>query len=106
MANKSVQFTFGQSNPTYLLTDSNGIKYVLRKKPPTKMISKKIHWIEREYAVLRALEKSGIPVPRVYYLCCDESVIGTPFYLMEYLEGRIFEEAHMPGVSAEDREDM
>lgn len=100
------QFTFGQSNPTYLLTDKNGARLVLRKKPPMKLVSKKIHWIEREYVVLKSLEQSVVPVPRVYRLCRDESVLGTPFYLMEYLDGRIFEDASFPGTSARDREDM
>jgi aminoglycoside phosphotransferase (APT) family kinase protein len=71
-----------------------------------KLASKKMHWIEREYSILKGLENTGFPVPKVYCLCSDESVIGTPFYIMEYLDGRIFEEVHLPGVTAEERHDM
>lgn len=100
------KFTNGQSNPTYFLTAQDGIRYVLRKKPPKKLLSKKAHWIEREYQVLNCLKNTEIPVPQVYAFCSDESVLGTPFYIMEYLEGRIFETAHLAGVNAEDRREM
>jgi aminoglycoside phosphotransferase (APT) family kinase protein len=61
------------------------------------------HRVEREYQVLLALQDTDVPVPRVYAFCDDVSVIGTMFYLMEYLEGRIFEDTTMPHVTAEER---
>lgn len=100
------QFGFGQSNPTYLLTDSTSQKYVLRKKPPGKLISKTAHQVDREYKIIHALEKTNVPVPKAYCLCTDPSIIGSDFYIMEFLDGRIFEEAHIPDVSAEDRTEM
>ncbi|KAL2794844.1 kinase-like domain-containing protein [Aspergillus keveii] len=100
------QFGFGQSNPTYLLTSSTGQKSVLRKKPPGKLVSASAHKVEREYRILKALEGTSIPVPRTYCLCTDESILGTPFYIMEFLDGRIFEDASFPGVTAEDRRVM
>lgn len=100
------QFGFGQSNPTYLLTASDGGHFVLRKKPPGELLSRTAHQVEREYRVLRALRDTGVPVPKTYCLCRDSTVIGTAFYVMEYLDGRIFEDAAFPDVSAEDRRSM
>ncbi|KAL7819588.1 APH domain-containing protein [Trichoderma gracile] len=93
------QFGFGQSNPTYQITDATGQRYVLRKKPPGKLLSKTAHKVEREYRVLHALEATDVAVPKTYILCEDDSVVGTPFYIMEFLDGRIFEDFLMPGVS-------
>ncbi|OCT49680.1 Phosphotransferase enzyme family domain protein [Cladophialophora carrionii] len=101
-----LQFEFGQSNPSYKLTDSRGQRFVLRKKPPGKLLTRAAHQIEREYRVIRALNGTDIPVPKVYCLCEDSSVIGTPFYIMEFLDGRIFQDAWMPGVSADERNAM
>ena len=100
------KFGFGQSNPTYQLTARNNVKYVMRKKPPGKLISKTAHQVEREYRIIHALEKTDVPVPKAYCLCEDVSVIETPFYIMEFLDGRIFEDASFPGVSAEERTEM
>lgn len=75
----------------------------MRKKPPGKLISKTAHKVEREYRIMHALEETAVPVPKMYGLCEDESVIGTPFYVMEFLDGRIFEDFTMPEVSAEER---
>ncbi|KAF1986262.1 APH-domain-containing protein [Aulographum hederae CBS 113979] len=100
------QFGFGQSNPTYQLTDKTGQKYVLRKKPPGKLLSKTAHKVDREYRILRALEPTDVPTPKTYTLCQDESVIGTDFYIMEFMDGRIIEDPLMPGVSPEDRRAM
>lgn len=100
------QFGFGQSNPTYLIKDQPGAKYVMRKKPPGQVVSKTAHKIEREYRVLRALAKSTIPVPKPYVLCEDSSIVGTPFYIMEFLDGRIFEDPSFPAVSPEERHEM
>ncbi|ORX48314.1 kinase-like protein [Hesseltinella vesiculosa] len=100
------QFAFGQSNPTYLLKDGNQQQYVLRKKPPGALISKTAHAVEREYRIIHALgQHTDVPVPKVYALCEDGSVIGTPFYVMEFLKGRIFEDIRMPELSFEDRKE-
>ncbi|KAL7927586.1 APH domain-containing protein [Trichoderma austrokoningii] len=93
-------FGFGQSNPTYQITDAAGKRYVLRKKPPGKLISKTAHKVEREYRALHALEATDVAVPKTYCLCEDDAVIGTPFYIMEFLDGRIFEDFLMPGVES------
>ncbi|KAL4896999.1 kinase-like domain-containing protein [Aspergillus ambiguus] len=100
------QFGFGQSNPTYLITDANSNRYVLRKKPPGQILSQTAHQVEREYRVLRALENTNIPVPKVYVLCEDPAVIGTAFYVMEFLDGRFITDPYMPGVTAEHRQEM
>ncbi|KAI9692947.1 MAG: hypothetical protein M1822_004942 [Bathelium mastoideum] len=92
------QFGYGQSNPTYLLTDRNGNKFVLRKKPPGQLLSKTAHKVEREYRIIHALEDTDVPVPKTYCLCQDDSVVGTAFYIMEYLDGRIFEDPTMPDI--------
>jgi aminoglycoside phosphotransferase (APT) family kinase protein len=95
------QFRGGQSNPTYRI-DSDGGAYVLRRKPPGKLLPG-AHAVDREYRVIAALGGQRFPVARVYGLCEDESVIGTPFYVMDMVEGRIFWEAQLPGLSREDR---
>jgi len=100
------QFGFGQSNPTYQLTAKDGRKYVMRKKPPGKLLSKTAHKVEREYRVIHALEKTDVPVPKAYCLCEDESVVGTPFYIMEFLDGRIIEDPAMPDVTPAERTEM
>ncbi len=82
------QFGYGQSNPTFIITTKEK-DYVLRKKPPGKLLPS-AHAVEREYRLLKALSRSDVPVPETYLLCEDDSVIGTPFYLMEKLEGRVF----------------
>ena len=95
------QFKGGQSNPTYkLITPSRS--YVLRRKPPGKLLPG-AHAVEREYRVIAALGQAGFPVAEALALCEDESVIGTPFYVMELVEGRIFWEAALPEVSAAER---
>ena len=78
----------------------------MRKKPPGKLLSKTAHKVEREYRIMHALEKTDVLVPKTYCLCEDESIIGTPFYIMEFLDGRIFEDFAMPGVSPEERTQM
>jgi len=95
------QFKGGQSNPTYRI-DSPGGAYVVRRKPPGKLLPG-AHAVEREYRVLAALGTQDFPVARVYGLCEDDSVIGTPFYAMDMVEGRIFWEAQLPGLTAADR---
>lgn len=76
---------------------------MLRKKPPGKLLSNTAHQVEREYRIIHALEKTEVPVPKTYALCTDINVIGTPFYIMEFLDGRIIEDASMPGVSPQER---
>lgn len=78
----------------------------MRKKPPGKLVSKSAHKVEREYRILKALQNSDVPVPRVYCLCEDDSVVGSAFYIMEFLDGRIVTEPHFPGVSEDDRREM
>lgn len=93
------QFKGGQSNPTYKVS-SGDRRYVLRRKPPGKLLPG-AHAVEREYKVMKALGEQGFPVPKVHGLCEDAGVIGTPFFLMDMVEGRIVWEAHFPGI--EDR---
>ncbi|KAI0475319.1 acyl-CoA dehydrogenase family member 11 [Xylariaceae sp. FL0804] len=97
------QFGFGQSNPTYQLRSPDGQRYVLRKKPPGRLLSKAAHKVEREYRVIAALGPTAVPVPRAYCLCEDDAVVGTPFYVMQFLDGRIFEELGVPGVDGRER---
>ena len=82
-----LQFEGGQSNPTFRL-ESGGRRYVLRKKPPGVLL-RSAHQVEREFRVISALDGSDVPVPKTYLLCEDESVIGTPFFVMEWVEGRV-----------------
>ncbi|RSL99255.1 hypothetical protein CDV31_012264 [Fusarium ambrosium] len=95
---------YGQSNPTYFLDDAEGTRFILRKKPPGQAISPVAHQIDREYRVLRALGSvKGFPVPKVFDLCMDTSVIGTPFYIMEFVQGRIMTDMDLPELSPADR---
>ncbi len=95
------QFKGGQSNPTYKLV-TPARSYVLRRKPPGPVL-KGAHAVEREAQVLTALGSVGFPVAHVYGLCTDESVLGSWFYMMEMVEGRIFWDATFPEVSREER---
>lgn len=95
------QFKGGQSNPTYKLV-TPGASYVLRRKPPGQIL-KGAHAVEREAKVLTALGQAGFPVAHVHGLCTDDAVIGTWFYVMEMVEGRIFWDATVPDVSNAER---
>jgi len=95
------QFQGGASNPTFLLTRADGRHYVLRKKPPGQLLSS-AHQVDREYRAMKALE-DHIPVPRMRALCEDPEVIGTSFYVMDYLEGRIFRDATLPDQTPAER---
>jgi aminoglycoside phosphotransferase (APT) family kinase protein len=95
------QFKGGQSNPTYQLRTASR-SYVLRRKPPGKLLPS-AHAVDREFKVISALHPTGFPVARPYGLCTDESVIGTMFYVMEHVEGRILWEGTLPGMSPEER---
>jgi aminoglycoside phosphotransferase (APT) family kinase protein len=95
------QFQGGASNPTFLLTGGDGHLYVLRKKPPGQLLSS-AHQVDREYRAMKALA-GQIPVPVMRALCEDPEVIGTAFYVMDYLEGRIFRDATLPGLAPAER---
>jgi aminoglycoside phosphotransferase (APT) family kinase protein len=96
------QFQGGQSNPTYLLRDSSGRRYVLRKKPPGDILPS-AHAVEREYAAMRALGPAGVPVPAARLLCEDASVIGTPFYVMDFIDGRVLTDLRLADIPAAER---
>ena len=95
------QFKGGQSNPTYKLV-TPGRSYVLRRKPPGKLLAG-AHAVEREYRVIEALSRAGFPVAAPLGLCVDDSVVGTAFYVMEMLDGRIFWEPTFPEVPRDQR---
>lgn len=95
------QFRGGQSNPTYRLTAA-GKRYVLRRKPPGKLLPS-AHAVDREYRVITALQGTAVPVARTYALCEDDAVIGTAFYIMDYVDGRVLWDPRLPGVSSVDR---
>ena len=96
------QFKGGQSNPTYKLTDSTGKKYALRRKPPGRLLPS-AHAVDREYRVTAALYKVNFPVARPRVLCEDESVIGTAFYVMDFVEGRVLWDPALPGMTRSQR---
>ena len=95
---KIEQFRGGQSNPTYKIND----RYVLRRKPPGKLLPS-AHAVDREFKVISALHKVGFPVARPVVLCQDESVIGTMFYVMEFVDGRVLWDPALPGMTREQR---
>jgi aminoglycoside phosphotransferase (APT) family kinase protein len=95
------QFKGGQSNPTYLL-NAGGKRLVLRRKPPGKLLPS-AHAVDREFRIISALAKTDVPVARAYALCLDESVIGTAFYVMGYVEGRVFWEPTLPELPKSER---
>ena len=95
------QFNGGQSNPTYRVKTDAGV-YVLRRKPPGAVL-KGAHAVDREFRVISALHQAGFPVPAPLILCADETVIGSPFYLMEMIEGRIFWSPTLPDLSPDVR---
>jgi len=95
------QFDGGQSNPTFWLGTPDA-RYVLRKKPPGTLLPS-AHAVDREFRVMRALQDTPVPVPRARVLCEDPEVIGTPFYAMDYLEGRIVRDPSLPGVTKGER---
>lgn len=88
------------------MTDSTNSQFVLRKKPPGKLLSKSAHKVDREYRVIHALEDTDVPVPRAICLCQDEKVIGTDFYIMEFLDGRMIQNPSMPDVDGKERTEM
>jgi len=95
------QFKGGQSNPTYRIT-AGGKRYALRKKPPGKLLPS-AHAVDREFKVIKALHSVGFPVAKPYVLCEDDAVIGTPFYVMDCVEGRVLWDQSLPGMSPGER---
>src|SRR5690606_32904487 len=98
------QFKGGQSNPTYQLI-TPGKKYVMRRKPPGKLLPS-AHAGDREYKVITALQPTGFPVARSYGLCTDDSVIGTMFYVMDMVDGRIFWDQQLPQCEPAERREI
>jgi aminoglycoside phosphotransferase (APT) family kinase protein len=96
------QFQGGQSNPTFLLSDAAGHRYVLRKKPPGAILPS-AHAVEREYAVMQALGPTEVPVPNMRLLCEDSAVIGTPFYIMDFVDGRVLTDLQLTDIPKPDR---
>ena len=96
------QFKGGQSNPTYRLDTPSGRAFVLRRKPPGKLLPG-AHAVDREARVMSALGAQGFPVPHVYGQSEDENIIGTPFFVMDLVEGRIVWEASFPGMTPTER---
>jgi aminoglycoside phosphotransferase (APT) family kinase protein len=94
----------GQSNPTFFATLGQR-RMVVRKKPPGEVLPS-AHAIDREYRAISALAATDVPVPRAMLFCDDAAVVGTPFYVMERLEGRVFHQATLPGVSPSERSAM
>ena len=95
------QLTGGQSNPTFKISNGN-CHYVLRKKPGGVLLPS-AHAVDREYRVMKALASTDVPVPQMLAYCDDESIIGTAFFIMEYLDGRVFADQSLPGLAASER---
>jgi aminoglycoside phosphotransferase (APT) family kinase protein len=95
------QFKGGQSNPTFWLADRER-QYALRKKPPGKLLQS-AHMVDREFRVMRALHDTDVPTAKMYALCEDDAVIGTSFFIMEYMDGRIFWNVQLPDMEASER---
>jgi aminoglycoside phosphotransferase (APT) family kinase protein len=96
-------FKGGQSNPTYKL-NTPGKSYVMRTKPgPVAKLLPSAHAVEREFAVMQGLQGTDVPVPRMYCLCEDESIIGRAFYIMEFMQGRVMWDQSLPGMTPAQR---
>jgi len=98
------QLTGGQSNPTFKISNGN-THYVLRKKP-SGILLPSAHAVDREHRVMKALAHTDVPVPQMLDYCEDESIIGTAFFIMEYLDGRIFVDQSLPGLVANERQQI
>jgi len=98
------KFPDGQSNPTYVINAESG-RYVLRRKPPGNLL-KSAHAVDREFRVMQALADTEVPVAKVYHLCEDDSIIGSMFYLMEFVEGKVFWDAALPEMNQRQRSAM
>lgn len=93
----------GMSNPTFILTDGGGKKYVMRKKPPGKLLPS-AHAVDREFRVISALWNTDVPVARPYVLCQDPAVVGTDFYIMSFVDGRVFRNQTLPSLPPAERQ--
>ncbi|WP_339769591.1 phosphotransferase [uncultured Paraglaciecola sp.] len=93
----ATKFAGGQSNPTFKLETANAT-YVLRRQPPGKLL-KSAHAVDREYRVIKALENTDVPVAKVYHLCEDVDVIGSMFYVMEFMDGNVYWDSSLPEIS-------
>jgi aminoglycoside phosphotransferase (APT) family kinase protein len=98
------QFQGGFSNPTFHLQTADRA-FVMRKKPPGQLLQS-AHAVDREYKVMKALQDTDVPVPRVYLLCEDASIVGTMFYVMDYVDGRVYTDRLLPGCSPAERTAM
>lgn len=96
------QIRGGMSNPTFVLIDRTGRRYVLRKKPPGKLLSS-AHAVDREYRVMSAFWETEVPVAKPYVLCQDPGVIGTDFYLMDFVDGRVLRGYALEDMPASER---
>lgn len=92
----------GQSNPSFHIDAGKGREYVVRKKPAGQLVAS-AHAIDREYRVMKALASSDVPVPQMLAFCEDDSLLGTPFYVMEFLHGRVMMDQSLPGMSPAER---
>jgi aminoglycoside phosphotransferase (APT) family kinase protein len=95
------QFVGGQSNPTFML-ETPDARFVMRKKPPGTLLPS-AHAVEREYRIIKALAATDVPVPRVHLLCEDADIIGTPFFVMDFVDGRIMRDPMMPDSTPRER---
>jgi len=98
------QFQGGFSNPTFHLQTADRA-FVMRKKPPGALLPS-AHAVDREYKVMKALQDTDVPVPHVYLLCEDESIVGTMFYVMDYVDGRVYTDRLLPGCAPPERTAM
>lgn len=94
----------GQSNPTFFVTFEHGPQLVLRKQPSGELL-KSAHAVDREFRILRALRHTAVPVPEALLFCEDRAVVGTPFYVMQRLHGRVISDYALPGIAPEERRD-
>ena len=99
--NKVVQFKGGQSNPTYKISSTNQV-FVLRRKPPGILLPS-AHAVDREYKVITALQNTEVPVPKTYGLCEDADIIGTPFFVMDFLDGTVYWDLLLSEKSPQER---
>jgi len=98
----ALRFKGGQSNPTFQLTDAAGARCVLRKQPDGVLLPS-AHAVDREYRVLHALGGTDVPVARVHCFCDDPQVVGTPFYVMDFVDGRVLWDLALPGLQVPER---
>ena len=98
------QFRGGQSNPTFRVSSPSG-RYVMRRKPAGKLLPS-AHAVDREHRIMTALASTGVPVPRTYGLCEDEGVIGSAFFVMDFVDGRIWWDGTLPGMQPRQRREI